>query len=495
MKTWKLISWLAILIWVAVGIYGIFYNLTYVDEAKYLIKGWLITTGKVGYYSTKSFFYQHMPGGLLWYGLGQKFLGPNLILARIQSFVLGLLILGASFLTAKKLFSEKAGVIALALLSLTPIVTLYYSSAVPQSLAALMLGLGFLSLVKEKRWWATVWFSLSFISREQFIFTLVIYLVWLFRFYRKEFLKHLVVSLIILTAFMGPGMPRILNVIKNFPGINTLMPISQVEKEILSLHWQQQTHGFKLYFRAIKEFGVIYFIWFLAGVVSFWKSKRLKIKKSLKLTWLLLVVIFIFNFLAHGVAAFQISPRAIVSYFGYTAPMAAVIVGGLLSKKIKDRQALKIYLLALLLVPISMIYSSIFTKPDGENVINEVNRSAEVIKDLTEEKEKIVWLAEPMSLYLAGRISYYPLINHTNLYKPLDETETIRDLGFWNQEIMAGWLKEADMVVWNDNRLKLLNQNPDTKHFPAWFEKEIDDWKEIEINYNVWPKNLRFVEK
>ena len=56
-----------ILVWLIIGIYGIFYNITYIDEAKYLIKGWLMTTGQVGYYSTPDFFYQHMPGSLLWF--------------------------------------------------------------------------------------------------------------------------------------------------------------------------------------------------------------------------------------------------------------------------------------------------------------------------------------------------------------------------------------------------------------------------------------------
>ena len=144
----KRLKWLAIGLWLTIGVYGIFYNITYIDEAKYLIKGWLITTGQVGYYSTPEFFYQHMPGGLLWYGLGQKIFGPSLLVARIQSFLIGLLVMFFSY-KLTELITPKAKNNILAVVALAPVVILYYSSAVPQSLAALTLVLAFYFLLKN----------------------------------------------------------------------------------------------------------------------------------------------------------------------------------------------------------------------------------------------------------------------------------------------------------------------------------------------------------
>src|SRR3989338_5246181 len=97
-KNWqKRVAFLSIGLWVAAGIYSLIFNVSYIDEAKYIIKGWLILTGQVGYYTTSDFFYQHMPGSLLWMGLGQKFFGPSLLVGRLQSFILSLLILASSW--------------------------------------------------------------------------------------------------------------------------------------------------------------------------------------------------------------------------------------------------------------------------------------------------------------------------------------------------------------------------------------------------------------
>jgi hypothetical protein len=107
MKKYKLIAIIAVISWVLAGIYGVIFNISYIDEAKYLIKGWLITTGQVGYYSTPEFFYQHMPGGWLWYGMGQKLFGPSLLVGRVQSFLVGLMILSLSFVLGKRINDKK----------------------------------------------------------------------------------------------------------------------------------------------------------------------------------------------------------------------------------------------------------------------------------------------------------------------------------------------------------------------------------------------------
>src|SRR3990167_1812652 len=132
-------TWLATLSWFLVGLYGVFYNISYIDEAKYLIKGWLMTTGQIGYYSTPEFFYQHMPGGLLWFGLGQKLFGPNLLVGRLQSLLLSGLIFWLTYLLAKNLAGKTAAKLSLLILSLAPVAGLYYVSAVTQGLSVVTL--------------------------------------------------------------------------------------------------------------------------------------------------------------------------------------------------------------------------------------------------------------------------------------------------------------------------------------------------------------------
>ncbi len=467
----KKLNWLAIILWLAVGGYGIFYNLTYIDEAKYLIKGWLMASGKIGYYSTPEFFYQHMPGGLLWFGLGQKLFGPNLLIARVQSWILGLMILWFSVKLVKAIRPQAQNWI-LPLMVLAPVVTLYYSSAVPQSLAALTLVLAFYFLFKNKFAWATVWFTLSFVVRENFLFTLFFYLVFLFFYRRQVWLKNFLLTALILAIFFIPGWPGILNVFKNFPGVSSLLPVTADEKEILALNFQQQSHSLSLYLQAVKEFIEIYWAFGAVFIYSlFWKKTNGRRFKFL-------IFIAGFNFLAHAWSAFNLSPRSIVPYFAYTFPLLAVITAVYLApKKISWRWLAILMALA----QTSVIFASLFQPPTKLNTISTLNRSAANLRPLIADKNHVVWLGEPMSLYLAGRVSYYPLINLTNFFKPSDKTETIRKLGFWNQAMMTEWLKTADFAAIDSNRRSFADLG--------------NEWHQEPKPEQIWPPEMTFYSK
>lgn len=428
---------LAISLWLIIGIYGIFYNLTYIDEAKYLIKGWLIITGQVGYYSTPEFFYQHMPGGLLWYGFGQRFFGPSLLVARSQSFLIGLIILRVIWLLAKTIKLAAAKLI-LPLMVVAPVTSLYYSSAVPQSLAALTLITAFYYLFKNKFFFATIWFSLAFIIRENFIFTLIFYWLYLWLTQRRLWLKQILVSLAIISLFILPGWPFIFNVLKNLPGASWILPISPAETTVLSLNWQQQTHSLNLYWQAIKEFLVIYFGFLIALVYS------LRFRIKMVTHWHFLILIVGFNFFAHVWSAFNLSPRAIVPYFAYIYPLAAIIPAvWLSSRKINQRLMAALMLLA----PLSLIFSSLFQPPTKPATLINLSREASQLKNIVADRQNILWLSNPMLLFLAGKTSYYPLINQVNFYKASTDTATVKRLGFWNQEMFNLWLANSDLIV------------------------------------------------
>jgi len=464
-----------VLIWIMLGLYGLFYNQTYVDEAKYLIKGWLMATGQVGYYSTPEFFYQHLPGGLLWYGWGQKLFGPSLLTARIQSFIIGLLII---FFAAKlaKVINPQAKNRILPLLSLAPVAILYYSSAVPQSLAALSLTLAFYCLFKNKDLLAALFFTLTFIVRENFLFTLLLYFAYLIFYQKKPWLKQLSLSLIIIGLFFLPNWPGVLNVLKNFPGVSWLLPVDSAEKAVLGLNWMVKNYPPGLYLRAILEFGVVYCGFWLAGLMAF-TAKTAKAKLGAQdPRWRLLLAAVGLNLLAHTWSAFNLTPRAIIPYFAYIFPLAAVIIA-----VISTGKKLKFYWLYLILALISLNFSAIFQKPNQLNTINVLNRSAQALKPIIDNRQKIIWLAEPMSLYLAGRISYYPLINHTNFYKPSADTTTVRRLGYWNEAMLNQWLAETDLLVVDPNRLKIAN-----------LQLELNDWEKLPAPDFIWPGNLEF---
>lgn len=482
------INWfnlLSILVWIGVGLYGIFFNITYIDEAKYLIKGWLISSGQVGYYSTPEFFYQHMPGGLLWFGLGQKIFGPSLLTARVQSFLIGLLVMLFSWKLAK-LITGKSHQLILPLLSLAPASILYYSSAVPKSLAVLALVLAFYFLFKQKILWATIWFSLSFIVRENFLFTLIFYLTWLF-FYlknKKIWLVNIGLSIFIIGLFSFPGWPGILNVLKNFPGISQWLPINQAEKAVLSLNWQQPIRSFDLYWQAIKEFFLIYCSFILVFIWSL--TKRRTYGKRFGF----LCFITGFNFLAHTWSAIQLSPRAVVSYFAYITPLGSVIAAAFLAKtKISWRWYLPLLLLSFAVLP----WLSLWQPVTKINTIAALTKSSKSLRPIVADKNKIVWLAEPISLYLTGKVSYPPLINHTNFYKPSADTVTVARLGFWNDALIKQWLEEADLVVIDPDRLVFLSQSQQAVPLVRLINNTLSQsYNSLPVNQDSWLGNLQF---
>lgn len=485
--------WTAFISWVVIGLFGLFYNITYIDEAKYLIKGWLMATGQVGYYSTQEFFYQHMPGGLLWFGLGQKIFGPSLFIGRLQSFILCIIIFSLTYILAKSVAGKTAGKLSLLILSLAPGAELYYTSATPHALAITAMLLAFIALFKNKTLWASLWFSLAFIVRENFIFTLIIYLVFIIWRLKisKYFMKNLLVIFTVLAIFFIPGWPGILKVLYNFPGISFLLPISSAEKMVLGLNWQIQNYDLSLYFRAILEFGVIYLsLGICLAVAAFFIYKN-KLPVNYKPAWYFLLLITALNFFAHVWGAFQLTPRAIVSYMAYITPLLAAI-GGIGLTKLPQRW-LKFYPILLIIALYTNRYSSVAGNINKPTDMQKINQSTSTVTKLTNDKNKIIWLAEPIALYTAGKISYYPLINHTNFYKPSTDTATVRDLGFWNQSMMNDWLNQAEMVVIDPNRLKILNLNQASRSVVETINTKLKtSYFQIYPGGNIWPENLEF---
>ena len=252
-----------------------------------------------------------------------------------------------------------------------------------------------------------------------------------------------------------------------------------------------KNYDLNLYIRAIEEFGVIYFSFIVSLVAASITMIKLKLAAKIKPIWYLLLIIAGFNLLAHTWSAFQLTPRAIVAYLAYIAPLMAVIGGVALYRSPKSW--LKAYPFLLILALFTNRYSSVAGHLNQPTNLQQINQSIQPLKELTAGKNKIIWLSEPMALYLAGKISYYPLINHTNFFKPSTDTDTVRSLGFWNQEMMFQWLDEAELVIIDSNRLYLLNQNALTRPTVEMIISRLQtQFTPLPINNYIWPGNLSF---
>jgi len=298
------------------------------------------------------------------------------------------------------------------------------------------------------------------------------------------------ISLIVLGMFFAPGLPEVLSILKNFPGVSLLMPISMAEKSVLQPSWIKE--GFKLpqYVQAMKEFGEVYFSFLLVGLISLVNGLKRRILWLKDRRWQLLIIVSGFNFFAHTWSAYQLSPRAIIPYFAYFFPLIAVILAKLVPNKV-----FKYYFIFLILALAGLPFASLFQRPSQGNIIQRLALSSNSLKKVTDQKEEIIWLTDPMNLYLSGKLSHFPLINHTNFYKTSTDTATVRSLGFWNTTMMEQWLNTADLVVTDSNRLSLLKANPKTIDVTILMEERLlSKYKLIPSPENVWTENLRFYE-
>ena len=55
------------------------------------------------------------------------------------------------------------------------------------------------------------------------------------------------------------------NIAKNLPWVNLILPVSQSEKDILGMYWKEDLQSLGLYWRAIRDFGVVFHAWIIIG--------------------------------------------------------------------------------------------------------------------------------------------------------------------------------------------------------------------------------------
>ena len=149
----------------------------------------------------------------------------------------------------------------------------------------------------------------------------------------------------------------------------------------------------------------------------------------------------------------------------------------------------------MVLLPITVRYGANFAIPTKWSDLRLINRSGKILKPIVADKTKIIWIAEPISLFMAGKVSYYPLINHTGFYKPSADTDTVRSLGFWNMAMLKEWFNEADLVVIEDNKMKLLRESNQATELAELIKDTLAaKYKLIWKTNDLWPKGLEFYQ-
>jgi len=511
-------KWGFFFIYTLIGIYGIFFNQSWFDESKYIFKGYLMLTGKISWYNTPGFLYQHMPGSMLWMGLSQIPFGPSLLAARIQSFITGMAVFWMTSALAYQLGGKRARLISQALMVSLWALIFRYAAALPYSLVALLLLTGSWYLYQGFKnnkllLVATALFTLTTLVRENFLPTLLIYwiflglwLVWKqkkWRFYIVQmFLSIGLISIVI--ALTQPG---IFKVLANLPLIKTVM-INQVDKIVLESYWQNYRFTPFLQLQTLSELLRAYQPLFIliTIVVAYFLFKSHKIKtywqklyennqaKALVLLWLMIV--FIFNFGLHIWSASLLSPRAINAYMAYFAPLGIVAVSYWLTVLVQKNKWLwsktgAIIFITLLIFSINPDKIFIIGWPWQRKSLPTINQSAVTISQITRPDEKIFFLGQPIVLHLSNRVTYGALFNSLNFFKPGAETAVVEKYGFWNEDLANQWLKNAQIVLIGENTLKtILNSAPLSDLAKIIADKLKQNYKLVDRIEDFWPSPL-----
>lgn len=465
----KKILYTVIALWVLFGTYGIVFNHTDIDETKYLFKGYLIASGEVSYYQAENFYYQHMPGVFLWFGGLQKLLGPSLLAGRIQSFFVGLLIVYFTFKLGQKIKNKLTGLLAIALLVCVPANILYYSTATPTPLIALLLILGMIALYSEKYFIASIVFAGTFLVKENFLYTLLFYIFFLFfRLWKKPkiLITNVAGIMAFLALFMLPAHKEIREVLFRIDPGGTFSRI--VQRTNITGYYPNKTVEIFPHLKGLVYFWSVYFPWIilLAGIVLLLLTKRLSFAGNLKKIqfFIFLNLLWILNLAAHFVGTVSTSPRALVSYLPYFSPLIALSMAVFLEqifKKIKLKPCELFYLFIFYFVFFgfpSLRDLSLQGYPPQKPDLIKLSETAENLKQIIKKDEKVIWFSNPMALYLANRRSYFPLINGVNCFTANPNKREVEELGLWNKEIVNQWFNEADIVFVNPNKIKSLSQ-------------------------------------
>jgi len=483
-----------LLIYFAFTLYGLFFNFSWVDESKYLIKGYLMASGKISLYNTAGFPYQHMPLIMLWFGIGQVLAGPSLLVARLQGLITSVAVLFFSYKLSLILKGKTAAIFTLIILCFSFNTALHYATATPQAIVALFFVLAFLTLYKALRDNSSYYFLLTsflftmiFLLRENFLPTLIFYYFFLLIILFQRpllFLFNLLTSFILLFIVLYPCYPGIIKILANFPLLKLLLT-TPLERQMLAIHWHAVNFTnqlkIKALFQLVRTYQLFFFLNLIIFIFYFFRLKKISelLKKPYLIYFVFMGSVILLNFFVHLFIAFRLSPRAIIPYFDYTFSLCAVLTGIMFSNiwkaiSTKPFKAIFIYsLITLLIFSFAFSSSPLFQLPSKKSALTQIKENAQTLSNLIPAHKKVFFLGETMPLYLASRNTYWPLYNGLNFFKPGADTNTVKNYGFWNEELTQELLDQTDLVILEKSQLQRINQEMPLKNLKNILEKAL----------------------
>ena len=94
-------------------------------------------------------------------------------------------------------------------------------------------------------------------------------------------------------------------------------------------------------------------------------------------------------------------------------------------------------------------------------------------------------------LHLADRVTYGALFNSLNSFKPRAKTNIVEKYTFWNEDLANRWLNDADIVLLEENKLKIISDSSPLSNLDKIINKDLkQNYKLINRIEDFWPSPL-----
>jgi 4-amino-4-deoxy-L-arabinose transferase-like glycosyltransferase len=416
----RLLTALAVLVYLALALYLSRVLLPSDDEESYLGLGRLVVTGGISLFQDDATG-QRMPLPFYVLGASQITFGRDLWAGRLVSIAIGLGVLLLTMAVARRLGGDLAAALAGLLLGTQGVVVGYYATAAPRALTALIFIIAvWLMLRTDLRWRCALGMaaaSLLFLTRTNMFPAIPFFFAWalLGAASHAERLVVLLVTAAPPAAFFLSD-PHHLKLLAHVPilhrfvdplGYRSIFGFSAFRRS----GFVEQIWSFPLFARRYESW-TLAALGLAASGAALWRREGMALRKSLGPGVAVVTALWLWVLAWHYII-FRESFRLVMAYFPDFAPLAAALLGAgcaaVLARAETPRAARAILLIALAgAFTVSLVYirhplmAQPVPRPFRGDAVQQLERAATELYALVPRGERVFVFAEPITAYIAG---------------------------------------------------------------------------------------------
>lgn len=477
----------------------------YIDEFFASYRSLSIFTGQLVPFVNGIFVYP--PLVIPTYGLIQFLFGPGVLANRILSSLFFIGILALAFTIVKRLGNKWLALGSMLLLSSNLLLVSNYTTGTLYSLTVLLLMLmTYFEVSKfsqnKKIFYAGLLSGFMILARTNMASVVIIYIVYLIFFKAKfqQVLGYVALTFgVVVVGYLPLLIPNpdvalghILSPFISY-GPYKLLPSSGVIGSVTFLRWLEVLTDFiKEYYGVLSMFVAVSALVFLgrrSAYLNFLRQER---------EYTFLIISALGLFVAHY---FYWHALGSVYYANYFILLFIVATGVGWARFLKDNSVIATFFIVVisLNLVINTFRTDLLSDPRSESDLHRISRGAALVAQTIPTEAKILVFDNSLfHMFLAGRNTYNPLANRDFFFWGSSDTKTVKDLGFYNLEMVNDWaMNDSDYILlhqemWRLPFLRLPFWGRSTENVPAEADRFVriiqDRYTLVGTATNVYPR-------